>query len=101
MGLPRPLPPGDRGEGHGPFGDKAFKLTLVGCAVLVLGGLAMALLTSGAPRSVGTSFVVLGLVGLLTGGAGLLTERLMRRRPPPPPEIRRGDGRGPPPSRLR
>jgi hypothetical protein len=97
MGLPRQLPSGGRSSGHGPFGDKAFKGALIGCVVLVIAGLAMMLWGGDAPRSVGTSFVVLGVVGLVTSGVGLLAERLLGRRPPPPPppEVRSGNGRGP------
>jgi hypothetical protein len=95
MGLPRQLASGSSGSGYGPFGEKAFKRTLVGCVVLVSLGLLMLLLGSGAPRAVGTAFIVLGVVGLLTGGAGLLAERLLQRRPPPPPEVRSTNGRGP------
>ena len=95
MGLPRQLPPEGAGSGHGPFGEKAFKGALIGCVVLVIGGLAMLLLGGEAVASVGTSFIVLGCVGLVTSGAGLLAERLLGRRPPPPPEVRAGNGRGP------
>ena len=97
MGLPRQLPSGDSGSGsgRGPFGEKAFKGALVGCVVLVVVGLLMMLLGGDAPRSVGTSFVVLGGLGLATSGAGLLAERLLGRRPPPPPDVRAGNGHGP------
>jgi hypothetical protein len=95
MGLPRPLPPRGSGSGHGPLGDKAFKRALVGCVVLVILGLLMIVLGGDAPRLLGTSFLVLGALGLTTSGAGLLAERLLERRPPPPPEVRAGNGRGP------
>jgi hypothetical protein len=95
MGLPRQLPPANSGSGHGPFGEKAFKGALVGCVVLLIIGLGMVLLGGEGPRAVGASFLVLGVLGLVTGPAGLLAERLLRRRPPPPPEVRRGNGRGP------
>jgi len=95
MGLPRQLPPGDSSPGHGPFGEKAFKGALVGCVVLVILGLLMVLLGGDAVNSVGTSFIVLGALGLTTSGAGLLAERLLGRRPPPPPDVRGGNGRGP------
>ena len=103
MALPRQLPPGDSGSGHGPFGEKAFKGALIACAVVVVLGGLMVVLGGDAPKAVGTAFIVLGLLGLVTGGAGLLAERVLRRRPPPPPQIRRGNGRGPPrpdPSRI-
>jgi len=95
MGLPRHLPPVDSGSGHGPFGEKAFKGALIGCVVLVVGGGLMLLLGGEAPTAVGTTFIVLGVLGLVTGGAGLLAERLLQRRPPPPPSVRAGNGRGP------
>jgi hypothetical protein len=68
---------------------------LIGCVVLIVVGLVMMLVGGDAPRSVGTALVVLGLVALVTAGAGLLAERLLGRRPPPPPEVRSGNGRGP------
>jgi hypothetical protein len=95
MGLPRQLPSSDSGSGHGPFGEKAFRRALIGCVVLPILGLAMVLLGSGAPRSVGISLIVLGAVGLVTSAAGLLTERFVGRRPPPPQDIRAGNGHGP------
>jgi len=94
MGLPRQLPPRDSGSGHGPFGEKAFKGALIGCVILVIGGPLMMLLGGGAVSSVGTSFVVLGVLGLVTSGAGLLAERLLGRRPPPPSDVRAANGRG-------
>jgi hypothetical protein len=94
MGLPRHLPSGDSGSGHGPFGEKAFKAALVGCVVLLVAGALMVGLGGDAPRSVGASFIVLATVGLITAGAGLLVERLLGRRPPPPPEVRKSNGRG-------
>jgi hypothetical protein len=98
MGLPRHLPPETSGSGHGPFGDKAFKGALIGCAVLAIAGLLMMLLGGEAPSAVGTSFLVLGVLGLVVGAIGLLAERLLQRRPPPPPRVRRGNGRDPHPS---
>src|SRR3954453_23420108 len=92
MGLPRQLPPGGSGSGHGPFGEKAFKVALLACVVLVVVGLAMVLLGGSAPASVGLAFIVLGMLGLITSGAGLLAERITGRRPPPPPEVRAGNG---------
>jgi len=69
-------------------------LVIVGLLLVFLGGEAL--------KSVGTSFLVLGVLGLVVGGAGLLAEHLMRRRPPPPPRVRRGNGRDPyPPDRSR
>jgi hypothetical protein len=93
MALPRHLPPCGSGSGHGPFGEKAFRAALAGCVVLVAIGLAMMAFGGDATSAVGTSFIVLGALGLVTGGAGLLTERLLGRRPPPPPEVRRSNGR--------
>jgi hypothetical protein len=95
MGLPRHLPSGGAGSGHGPFGEKAFKGALVGCVVLVVIGLLMVLAGGDTPRSVGASFLALGVLGLLTGAAGLLAERLLQRRPPPRPQVRSGNGRCP------
>jgi hypothetical protein len=95
VGLPRHLPPGDSGSGHGPFGEKAFKAALVGCVVLLATGLLMVGLGGDAASSVGVSFIVVATLGLVTAGAGLLAERLLGRRPPPPPEVRAGNGRGP------
>jgi hypothetical protein len=96
MGLPRHVPPrSSTSSGHGPFGDKAFKGALIGCLGLVIIGLLMVLVGGDAPRSVGASFMVLGVLGLVTGGAGLLAERLLQRRPPPRPDVRRGNGRSP------
>jgi hypothetical protein len=104
MGLSPHVPSGGSSSGRGPFGEKAFKGALIGCVVLVVIGLLMVLLGGDAPRSVGTSFLVLGVLGLVTAGAGLLAERLLQRHPPPPPDVRRGNGRGPhrpDPSRLK
>jgi drug/metabolite transporter (DMT)-like permease len=95
MGLPRQLPPGDPGSGYGPFGDKAFKGALIGCVVLVVLGVVLVVLGGDAPSAVGTAFVALGVLGLVTGGAGLLAERLLRRGPAPPPSVPGGNGRGP------
>src|SRR3954452_3803353 len=95
MGLPRQLPPGDSGSGYGPFGEKAFKGALIGCIVLLMIGVAMVLVGGDAPAAVGTAFIVLGALGLVTGGVGLLAERLLGRQPPPPASVRRGNGRGP------
>jgi hypothetical protein len=95
MGLPRQLPPGDSGSGHGPFGEKAFNGALIGCIVLIVIGAVMVVVGGDAPAAVGTAFIVLGGLGLVTGGVGLLAERLLHRRPPPPPSVRGGNGRGP------
>lgn len=95
MGLPRHLPPADSRSGYGPFGKKAFNGALIGCVALVVIGALMFVLGGDAPTAVGTAFVVLGVLGLVTGGAGLLAERLLQRRPPPPPSVRATNGRGP------
>jgi len=95
VGLPRHLPSGDSGSGHGPFGEKAFKAALVGCVVLLATGLLMVRLGGDAASSVGLSFIVVAALGLVTAAAGLLAERLLGRRPPPPPEVRARNGRGP------
>jgi hypothetical protein len=95
VGLPRQMPPDSSGSGHGPFGEKAFKGALIGCVVIVIVGVPMVLVGGQALRSVGVSFMVLGVLGLVTGGGGLVTERVLARRPPPSPEIRQGNGRGP------
>jgi hypothetical protein len=99
MALPRQLPPGDSGSGHGPFGEKAFKGALIGCVVLLIIGAAMVLVGGDAPGAVGTAFIVLGVLGLVTGGVGLLAERLLGRQPPPPASVRGGNGHGPHPPR--
>jgi hypothetical protein len=95
MGLPRQLPPGGSSSGRGPFGERAFKGALIGCVVLLVLGPLMMLFGGDAASSVGTSFLVLGALGLATSGAGLLAERLLGRRPPPPPDVRARNGRGP------
>jgi drug/metabolite transporter (DMT)-like permease len=81
MALPPPPPSG----GHGPFGDKAFKSALVGCAALIVAGLVM-LGGGDATADVGTAFVVLGALGLVMGGLGLLVERRIERRHAKPPD---------------
>jgi hypothetical protein len=88
-------PDSSGGPGHGPFGDKAFKGALIGCVVVVIVGFLMVLVGGQAVRSVGVSFLVLGVLGLVTGGGGLLAERVLGRRPPPSPDIRQVNGRGP------
>jgi hypothetical protein len=95
MGLPRHIPRGRPSRGHGPFGDRAFKGALIGCVVLVAIGLLMMLLGGESAKAVGTAFLVLGVLGLTVGGAGLLAERLLQRRPPPPPRVRGSNGRHP------
>jgi drug/metabolite transporter (DMT)-like permease len=102
MGLPRQLPPSGSGSGRGPFGEKAFRGALLGCAVVLLVGVLMVLLGGDAPKSVGAAFIVLALVGLATAAAGLLVERLLGRRPPPPQAVSQQNGRGRrPPRRQR
>jgi hypothetical protein len=95
MGLPRQLPSTDSGSGHGPFGEKAFRRALVGCVVLPILGILLVLVGGDALRSVGTSLIVLGALGLVVSGAGLVIERLIGRRPPPPPDVRAANGHGP------
>lgn len=97
MGVPPQLPHGGSSSGHGPFGERAFRYALLGCVVLVFVGVLMVLLGGSAPGSVGAAFVALGMLGLITSGAGLLAERISGRRPPPPAEVRSGNGRGPRP----
>jgi hypothetical protein len=89
------MPPDSSGPGHGPFGEKAFKGALIGCVVIVIVGVVMVLIGGQAPRSVGVSFLVLGVLGLVTGGGGLVAERVLARQPPPSGEVRQGNGRGP------
>ncbi len=112
MGLPGQPPPSGRGSGrspgHGPFGDRAFRATLWFCAVLVVGAPVLLLVGGPGARAVGTVLLVLGALGLLTGGAGLLVERRILRRapaPPPrrpalPPDLPRRNGRAPHPPDL-
>jgi len=95
MGLPRHLPPAGPSSGHGPFGEKAFKVALIACVMLLGLGLVMVLVGGDAVSSVGAAFLVLGGLGLVTSGAGLLAERITGRRPPPPPRVRDSNGRGP------
>ncbi|HEX8103875.1 MAG TPA: hypothetical protein VF533_14760 [Solirubrobacteraceae bacterium] len=67
-------------SGHGPFGDRSFRVMMAVCAVLVVVGLAM-MLGGGAVDDVGIAFVVLCSTGLAFGGGMLLLERwLLRRR---------------------
>ena len=63
--------------------------------LLLVVGLAMALVGGDAARSVGAALLVLGGLGLVTSGGGLLAERVTGRRPPPPPRVRDSNGRGP------
>ena len=79
MGQP---PPGPSPSGHGPFGDKAFKGTLVLCLVMAAVGILMIGRGNDDVAGVGTALLVLALVGLVTGGGGLLLERLVKRRNP-------------------
>jgi hypothetical protein len=65
--------------------------------VLVSAGLAMVVIGGDVATPLGTAFLALGLLGLFTGGAGLLVERVTKRRPPPPPDVRRANGHGPAP----
>jgi len=94
VSLSRHLGPPDPGSGRGPFGEKAFRGALVGCALLVVVGLPLMVATGGTSRAIGTVLLALGLLGLVVGGGGLLAERLLQRRPPPPADGRRGNGRG-------
>jgi hypothetical protein len=94
VSLSRHLGPPDPGSGRGPFGEKAFRGALVGCALLVVVGLPLMVATGGTSRAIGTVLLALGLLGLVVGGGGLLAERLLQRRPPPPADVRRGNGRG-------
>ena len=94
MSLPRHLAPPDPGSGRGPFGEKAFRGALIGCAVLVVAGVPLVVATGGTSRAIGTVLLTLGALGLVVGGGGLLAERLLQRRPPPPADVRRGNGRG-------
>ena len=61
--------------------------------MVTLGGEAVA--------SVGTSFLVLGILGLVTGAVGLLAERYLQRRSPPPKVDRRNGRDSPPPDASR
>ena len=79
MGQP---PPGPSPSGHGPFGDKAFKATLIFCVMLASVGVLMIGRGNDDVAGVGTALLVLALVGLVTGGGGLMLERLVKRRNP-------------------
>lgn len=94
MGLPGHIPHGGSGHGHGPFGAKAFRAALIGCAVLIAIGVVMLAAGGDAVRGAGVALVVLCGVGLLTVGGLLLAERRLGRTPPPPPEVRGANGRG-------
>ena len=83
MTLPPPVPSHDPNPGHGPFGETAFRAALACCVVLVVVGLLMALLGDGAVAGTGTALLVLAILGLVTGGGGLLLERILQRRPAP------------------
>jgi hypothetical protein len=100
VGLPRHL--GSRGSdsGRGPFGEKAFRGAVIGCVVLLIGGLSLVMLGGAAATALGASFLALGAVGLLTAAAGLVAERVLGRRPPPSREVRSGNGHSPPPPEL-
>ena len=80
--------------GHGPFGDKAFRVGLIVCVVLIGVGAAMLLAGGDDVRGAGIGLIAVCGVALATSGAGLLLERLMHRSPPPPPEIRGSNGHG-------
>lgn len=90
MGLPRQLPPHGSPAGKGSFGEKAFNGALIGCGVVIGLGVLMMLVGGDDTASVGTAFVVLGLVGLVTGGVGPLLERLVQRRSSPPSPLTPG-----------
>ena len=94
MGLQGHFPRGGANPGHGPFGEKAFKGALIGCAVLIAAGVVMLAAGGDDVRGAGIALIVVCGVGLLTGGAGLLAERLLRRSPPPPPDVRGSNGHG-------
>ena len=94
MGIPRRLPPPD-GPGREPvISYGAFLFTWVFSGVLVLVGLAMALLASGAVGDVGFTLVALGVLGLLSGAGGFFGERWAARRRGPPPGPPEHNGRG-------
>lgn len=81
---------------HGPFGSHGFKAGVVGCAVLVAAGFALALLARSDVQSLGASFLALGILGLLAAGGGLLAERGAGRRTTMRwPEGHGGNGSGP------
>ena len=95
MTLPRHVPSSaGSGDGHGPFGDKAFKGALIGCVVLVAAGAAMVAAGGESLRAAGVALIAVCGLGLLTGGAGLLAERVLKRTPPPPPDVRGSNGHG-------
>ena len=52
MSLPRHLGPADPGSGRGPFGEKAFRGALIGCAVLVVIGLPLVMAAGGTARAI-------------------------------------------------
>jgi hypothetical protein len=92
VSLPRHVGTPDPGSGRGPFGERAFRGALAGCALLVVIGVPLVLASGGTARAIGTALLALGALGLVVGGGGLMAERLLQRRPPPPAEVRRGNG---------
>jgi hypothetical protein len=74
---PRHVPPGG---GKGPFGERAFWVTLALCVVLVGLGIVLLAVTTGPVAHVGTAIIVLGSLGLLTSALGLLVELVQRGR---------------------
>jgi hypothetical protein len=94
-GLPPPIGGGARSPGRGPFGQAAFNAALIGCAVLVVLGLVMAVVGGRAVNDVGVVIVVVALVAAGTSGSLLALERWLHRRPPPSGEAMRSNGHSP------
>jgi membrane associated rhomboid family serine protease len=65
---------------HGPFGDKAFRVALRACGLLIVAGAWMTAMGDGPVASVGTSLLVLGGLGAFVGLGGLLLERVLAKR---------------------
>lgn len=67
-------------QGRGPFGEKGFRLGLAGCGVLIVVSPVLLVFGGETVRSVATSLLVVGVLGLLIAGSLLLLERLVQRR---------------------
>jgi hypothetical protein len=67
-------------QGRGPFGEKGFRLGLAACVVLVVVSPVLLAVGGDTVRSVATSLLVVGVLGLAITGTLLLAERAVQRR---------------------